>query len=179
MKHNIFFNTEASVITITRDQINNLLKDFLIITRNSDLIVKHKIKRGVLPEWSAFFFNRRKGIKKEKAILEKLIYDGKITDKNELIETNTKIANLENAQLATKKMLNSIYGCIGTKFSPIFDVDLSQSITRQGKFCNKNAALYMKKFYIDEYNAPSNYINTVGGDTDSVDYSTKIYIKRV
>ena len=179
MKHNIFFNTEASVITITRDHINNLLKDFLIITRNSDLIVKHKIKRGVLPEWSAFFFNRRKGIKKEKAILEKLIYDGKITDKNELIETNTKIANLENAQLATKKMLNSIYGCIGTKFSPIFDVDLSQSITRQGKFCNKNAALYMKRFYIDEYNAPSNYINTVGGDTDSVEYSTKIYIKRV
>ena len=179
MKHNIFFNTEAKVISITRDQINNLLKDFLIITRNNDLIVKHKIKRGVVAEWSGFFFNRRKEFKKEKAILEKKIYDKIITDENEIKTTEIEIQNLDNIQQSTKIRLNSVYGMIGTKFSPIFDPDLAQSITYQGKFCNKNASLYMKKFYMDEYGVSPDYIQTVSGDTDSVDYSTKIYIKRV
>ena len=179
MKHNIFLNTEAKVISITRDQINNLLKDFLIITRNNDLIVKHKIKRGVVAEWSGFFFNRRKEFKKEKAILEKKIYDKIITDENEIKTTEIEIQNLDNIQQSTKIRLNSVYGMIGTKFSPIFDPDLAQSITYQGKFCNKNASLYMKKFYMDEYGVSPDYIQTVSGDTDSVDYSTKIYIKRL
>lgn len=35
-----------------------------------------------------------------------------------------------------KNMLNSVYGQMGNEFSPIANLDVAQSVTRLGKFCN-------------------------------------------
>lgn len=162
-------------IRITRDQIQGLIDTFCIITRNNDILVKHEITKGVVSEWCGFFFNKRKATKKEMAGLEKKLYNKEITDESEIACTEERIQNLNDTQQAIKIMINSIYGCLGTKFSPIFDADLAQSITRQGKFCNRNAARYMKNKFITEFNVDSKYIPISSGDTDSIFINVKCW----
>lgn len=70
--------------------------------------------------------------------------------------------------MALKIMINSIYGCTGTGFSPIADPNIAQSITRQGRFANKSTAKFVKKRFIEKYGAPSNYKEFCSGDTDSI-----------
>lgn len=164
-------------IRVTRKQVEDLVNSYCIITRNNDILVKHEVQRGVVSEWCGYFFNKRKATKKMMAALEDKIYNKEITDPEEIAKTKAEIQNLNDTQQSIKIMINSIYGCLGTQFSPIYDADLAQSITRQGKFCNRNASLFLKNLYISRYGESEKYIHTVSGDTDSCTYSTKIHIK--
>lgn len=88
-----------------------------------------------------------------------------------------------------KNMINSVYGQMGSAYSPIANLDIAQSITRTGRFCNTNASMFIlrefqkkydpnfKGYHIKSYNRdkdPELYEKTpwmdvaaVGGDTDS------------
>ena len=64
-------------------------------------------------------------------------------------------------------MINSIYGCMGTSFSPIANPDIAQSVTRQGRFCNQSTGKFILKRFIETYGAPEDYVIAISGDTDS------------
>lgn len=151
---------------VKREEIEKLINEQCIITKNNTLLLKHKIKRGVITEWCTHFYALRKSTKKKMQKLEMAIYNKEISD-DKLFETETKIENLNNAQLGYKTMLNSVYGILGTNHSAIFQPDLAQTITRNGKFFNKSASKHTFDFFKKYFKVDDNYITTIAGDTDS------------
>ena len=178
--------------TLTRKELDELLEKKCIFTRNNTLLLKHEIKKGVITEWCAHFFNLRKATKDEMAKYKNIVNSGKVSG-DELVKMKEIIGNLDSRQQAIKIMINSIYGMIGTAFSPIYNIHLAQTITRTGKFCNISAAEYVAEVFNEKFGdkfampPPPNLIDIVGrnkkmyicsGDTDTSKSSTKIYIKR-
>jgi DNA polymerase elongation subunit (family B) len=100
-------------------------------------------------------------------------------------------------------MINSIYGMIGTAFSPIYNIHMAQTITRTGKYCNIMASQHVKEVFNERFGNKHEitipeYLRTekfseiekivgfgkayktylISGDTDSAIFSTKINIRR-
>ena len=146
--------TLGKISNITVGKLKELVKTKLIFTQNNTLFFKPSVKKGLLNQWSEHYYNQRKLMKREMAAAHK----AGDHDKEELYN---------NIQHAIKIFLNSLYGVTGTRFSPIGNPDIAQTITRQGKFCNISAnkfitAVFKKKFGIgDDYNV------LASGDTDS------------
>lgn len=178
--------------TISRKELDELLNTKCIFTRNNTLFLKHSVKKGVIAEWCAHFFNLRKATKKEMAKLEKRLYKNEVPE-NEIPKVKEMIENLDSRQQALKIMINSIYGIIGTAYSPIYNIHMAQTITRTGKFCNISAAQHVADVFNEKFGKtfalppPPNLRDIVGnndrayyicsGDTDSSVSSTNIFIK--
>lgn len=168
--------------TISRKELDELLNTKCIFTRNNTLFLKHSVKKGVIAEWCAHFFNLRKATKKEMAKLEKRLYKNEVPE-NEIPKVKEMIENLDSRQQALKIMINSIYGIIGTAYSPIYNIHMAQTITRTGKFCNISAAQHVADVFNEKFGKafalppPPNLRDIVGnndrayyicsGDTDS------------
>ena len=183
----------GQVKTIDKASLLKLLDEKCIFTRNNTLFLKHKIKRGVVAEWCAHFFNLRKKTKKEMQNLEMKLYRKEVPE-NEIWKVEEMIENLDARQQAIKIMINSIYGIIGTAHSPIYNIHMAQTITRTGKFCNISAAKHVAEVFNKRFGTkfalppPSNLLDIVGsndrryyilsGDTDSCVASHNIHIRR-
>jgi DNA polymerase elongation subunit (family B) len=154
-------NASGKIISITGKKLKDLVKTKVIFTTNNTMFLKPSIKKGLLNQWSEYYFNRRKEIKKLMAKAHK----AKDKIKEELYN---------NIQHAIKIFLNTLYGVTGTRFSPIGNPDIAQTITRQGKFCNINANKHIGRRFKDKFNIGEKYKLTAGGDTDSVTYDTKV-----
>lgn len=166
--------------TITRSDLEKLLNEKCIFTRNNTLFLKHEVKRGVVAEWCTHFFNLRKSTKKEMEKLKRMLYKKQVPE-NEIPKVNEMIENLDSRQQAIKIMINSIYGIIGTSHSPIYNIHMAQTITRTGKFCNISAAKHVADVFNAKFGtsfaipAPSNLPDVakgktmycISGDTDS------------
>lgn len=155
---------------ITLQQLKLLLDTKCIFTANNTLFLKHEVKWGVIAKWCEFFYAQRKiNKKKEMQIFHMLHNEEEVAklSESEIIDIKIKMENYHAIQMAFKIMINSIYGCCGTAFSPIADPNIAQSITRQGQMCNKAASGFVKKYLIEKYGAPEDYKVAVGGDTDS------------
>ena len=119
--------------------------------------------------------------------LEVKLANGEISE-DQIEEIEKMIENLDNAQQSFKIMLNSIYGIMGTSYSPIGNVDLAQSITRTGKYCNMSSAEYITKVLLKNFGGEEEYKKFLengdktacvcGGDTDSLAASSFVLIKR-
>ena len=168
IQNKVFLPKIGNIVELSRSDIDYLLENYCIITRNNDLFCKHEVKEGLLASCARFFFLRRKEIKKEIAKLDHSLYVHEITDEDEIKKTKIRIQNLTDAQQAVKICINSLYGLTASIYSPIYDVCISASTTKMGKFCNRNAALYAKKVFMERYNAPSDYKEVCSGDTDSI-----------
>ena len=165
---------------ITLEQLKKLINEKCIWTANNTLFLKHEVKWGVVAKWSEYFYNLRKSTKKKMLALEHKLHDPEQTakmTKEQIYQDETDMENFNVAQIALKNMINSIYGCLGTTFSPIANPHIAQSVTRQGRFLNQNASKFILKRFQEEYGAPADYPVTIGGDTDSVIGSTTIRIK--
>src|SRR5574344_163233 len=103
------------------------------------------------------------------------IYSKKITGKDAEL-AKIKVKNLDVMQIGYKNMINSIYGLLGTSFSPLYNPDLAQTVTRNGKFCNISASKFIRNWFKEKYGIKDDYISTISGDTDSCDAVTKIRI---
>ena len=150
--------------TITAKKLRELVKTKLIFTRNNTMFLKPSIKKGLLNSWCEYNFNKRKEIKKKMAKAHK---EG---DKVKEEQFNTM-------QASKKCCLNSLYGTLGTPFSPICNPDLAQTVTRQGKFCNISANKFVSEDFKKMFDIDETYKVTAGGDTDSVVYDTMIDIQ--
>lgn len=160
---------------IKKTDLMELLKTKLIFTRNNTLFLKHSVKQGVVSGWCKHFYNLRKTTKKKMQALEYALYKNEIPE-DKIEETKTEVQNLDARQMAYKLAINSIYGILGTNHSPLYIVELAQTITRLGKFCNLSANKFIGNVFKQRYNVDESYITSVSGDTDSFWGDTKIML---
>lgn len=157
---------DTKVKMIDKSQLLKLCETKCIFTRNNTLFLKHSIKQGVVSAWCKHFYNLRKSTKKSMQKLEMALYNKEVAEAD-IQKTKNEVQNLDNIQHAIKIMINSIYGMFGTSHSPIGNVDIAQTITRGGKFCNTEAAKYIKQWMMEKFKVGEDYITPVSGDTDS------------
>jgi DNA polymerase elongation subunit (family B) len=166
-------NNQRKAITI--DQLKKLCDEKCILSKNNTLFLKHEIKWGLIAKWCKYFYAKRKATKKEMQKLDLAIYNKSITGKD-ADAAKVRIQNLNCMQISYKNMINSIYGLLGTSFSPLYNPDLAQTVTRNGKFCNISSSKYIHALFKQKYGIKDDYISTISGDTDSCDAVTKIRI---
>lgn len=178
---------------ITEEQLTELLNTKCIIAKNNALFLKHEVKPGIFAEWCGNFFNLRStfkdalengkdGLKAKKAEFETLSNgsaDAAKLHELELIINNIAIQNELNhaTQYSLKILINSAYGTLGTKFSPIYDVRLAEAITANGQFCNRSTSLFLNKMFKEEFGCSEDFNITISGDTDSVTGDMMLDIK--
>jgi DNA polymerase elongation subunit (family B) len=179
--------------TVSREKLDGLLREKCIFTRNNTLFLKHSVRKGVVAEWCTHFFNLRKATKKEMGRLKMSLHRKEVPE-SEIPKTEELIQYLDSRQQALKIMINSIYGIIGTAFSPIYNLYMAQTITRTGKFCNINAALHVAEVFNKKFGSefalppPPNLIDVLGdskkllylisGDTDTASPHTSICVRK-
>lgn len=181
---------DGTIKVITNDVKNKLLETKCILSKNNTLFYKHSVKKGILSGWCKYYFDRRKyyqklakGAGKKIEELEQKINDTKQDDptfdalNNELAEQIKYKMIYYTTQYAIKIMLNSAYGMTGTKFSPIYDINLAQSITLNGQFVNKTVAAYLKKRFDEKYKVADDFEVTISGDTDSIAGDSLLRVK--
>jgi DNA polymerase elongation subunit (family B) len=126
------------------------------------------VKQGIIAKWCEVFYGLRKSTKKKELECFHKLHnelDKLLKDEITVLETNEQ--NFHTKQIGIKSMINSIYGICGTKFSPIANPDMAQTVTRQGRFCNQTTAKFILKRFMEKYGADKDYMVAVGGDTDS------------
>lgn len=132
-------------------------------------------RKGFLPEMVEKMFKARQDYKKKMISSQKeyeLIETNLKTDKDnlELIKEksrlNFEISKYNNLQNAMKLCLNSLYGCLGTKFFRFFDVRQAEAITMEGQLSNRWVANKINAYLNEILKTNEDYI--IGGDTDSL-----------
>ena len=146
---------------ISGQKLKELVKTKVIFTTNNTMFLKPSIKKGLLNCWSEDNFNKRKIFKKKKFEAHKA-HDAVMEQR------------YNNIQISIKNFLNTVYGVTGTRFSPIGNSDIAQTITRQGKLCNTSANKQIGELFKQKYGVKDKYKLTAGGDTDSVVYDTMV-----
>ena len=145
------------------------------LSSNKVLFLKPSIKQGIVPAFLKHFYGERVKLKKSlKSLRNKL---------STLTESGTKEADLkllieeikrgETQDIAYKGFLNSIYGMFGTPYSPIYDVELAESITLTGQMVIKFSIKYIDEYFKNKYGIEKSVILS---DTDSVTGDTTINI---
>ena len=153
---------------VTLDWLRDIINSKCIYTTNNTLFLKHEVKWGVIAKWCEYFYGLRKSTKKKMLACDHRLHNEADTlTEVEKEKLKTDSENYNTAQLGIKAMINSIYGCMGTSFSPIANPDIAQSVTRQGRFCNKSTSGFILRRFQELYNAPADYKVSLGGDTDS------------
>ncbi len=157
-------------------QLEAILTETCILSRNNMLFLKHEKKRGIFSEWCGFYFKMRKTYKK--ALAEGEENEARLKSENAPTEEveRQKIENEINhaTQYALKIMINSAYGTLGTTFSPIYDVRLAEAITKGGKFCNISTSKFLNEYFREHYGVDRDFNITISGDTDSVTGDTDV-----
>ena len=176
--------------SITLDSLRNWIEKHGIYTANNTLFIKHEEKWGVIAKWCEYFYTQRKATKKRMSPIYMKLHDENTSSlsQEEISSLEEQYENLNSRQGAFKNMLNSIYGILGNNFSPIANIDMAQSITRQGRLANIESSKFILRefkrrfdptyegFWIypldedDPRIATTKKFETIGisGDTDSI-----------
>lgn len=122
-----------------------------------------KEKRGIIPEIIIDYYNERKSVKKIMLACEQDY------EKNPTPELEAEIVKLNNSQMATKILLNSQYGALGSRYFRYYDVNMASAITMTGQLAiltaekavntELNKLLKNKKDYVIAIDTDSVYIN--------------------
>lgn len=159
----------GKVIQLTIEQLRKLINEKCIWTANNTLFLKHEVKWGVIAKWCEHFYALRKATKKKELACYHKLHDKSLNlSEAEIKQLETDEVNYHTIQIGIKSMINSIYGCMGTSFSPIANPDIAQSVTRQGKLCNQSTSKFVLKRFKELYGVDDDYIVAVSGDTDSI-----------
>lgn len=121
--------------------------------------------------------NRIKAEQEYEEICEQLKHktDKSLLDRKKELEY--EISKYDILQLAKKLSLNSLYGCMGTKYFRFFDVRLAEAITLEGQLSIK----YVQKSvntYLNDILKSSNKDFVLGIDTDSVLLSLEYLVEK-
>lgn len=95
-----------------------------------------------------------------------------LKERKEKAEFDAKLQDV--FQHSFKIMLNSVYGFTGTKFSPVFNRDIAESVTLTGQNVIKEMVQFTNRCLnkIGKDEAPKEWV--IAGDTDSVAPETRI-----
>lgn len=151
-----------------------------IYTANNTIFLKHEERWGVIAKWCEHFYNLRKSTKKKMfAISHELHANAAKYSEQEKQKMAEDVENLNSKQGALKNMLNSVYGSMGSSFSPIANIDIAQSITRQGRMCNIASSTFALKYLSEKYCPEYKGFEISTLDSDHPEYKTTPKVKTI
>lgn len=159
--------------------LDSLKEEGVTITPNGQFF--RTDKKGFLPEMVEKMFNARQEYKKKKLQAEQE-YEEIKKDKNPELNGRKKqlrldISKFDNLQNSKKLCLNSLYGCLGTKFFRFFDVRMAEGITLEGQLSNRWVANNMNNYLNNLLKTNKDYV--IYMDTDSLMISLNDLIAKV
>ena len=111
---------------INNEWLKKVIEEKCIYTANNTLFLKHEVKQGVVSKWSEVFYNLRKSTKKKMLACFHKLHDPNVElTEEEKAKLEEDEENFNTSQIALKNSINSIYGCLGTGFSPIANPDIA------------------------------------------------------
>jgi len=152
------YRKAGKVKKITGTQLTKLTDQKCIISKNNTLFYKHAERKGIVTGWLQDAYNTR--VKYKKLSAKYASKADKETDPELKREYMEQSARYDHIQYAQKIKLNSVYGCFGTPYSPIYDPDIAQSVTLTGQFINRSVSDMLRGKFGDEA--------IIAGDTDSI-----------
>ena len=159
----------VSVEQILDHGVVNEKADQYVMTANGHYFKKDQ--QGAIPFLVEGMYSERKVLKKEMITLQKQIENGKIAEED-IAETRKQISILNNAQMAIKLGMNSLYGCYGTPYFRYFDARIAEAVTLTGqltiKWAEKAVNEYLKKLTKKQ---DKDFVCAIDTDSIMVDFS--------
>jgi DNA polymerase elongation subunit (family B) len=166
----------GKTISLPEEKFLIFIKKEKICVSDYDVLYTQKFK-GVVPAFIDKLYSERVETKHKISKLQKEL--DKIKDTDTRIKQNQKIQDLDTEQNVYKLVLNSIYGTFAQRFSPLYDIDHSASVTLTGQSVIKKASdiayeyMQQKKFIGEK---KSIYIYS---DTDSIFLTIDPLLKQI
>ena len=158
-----------------------LLNEKCTRSANNVLCFKPDIKKGIIPMFLEWLYSERVRVKKQmkKEISRKasLIESGKPEDVMAAKNIDEHLFGMNLEQETYKTFLNSIYGMLGSKFCPLYNVDLAEAITLTGQNITKSASDFIDRYFIETYGATNSVV--IYNDTDSVYIDVEMIVNEV
>jgi DNA polymerase elongation subunit (family B) len=141
--------------------------------------------KGFLPEMVEKMFKERKHYKAQKLNAEKeyelLTSEYKKTKdasiKLKLNELSYKISKFDNLQSSKKLCLNSLYGCLGSRYFRFFELKMAEAITLEGQFANRWTANHINDYFNGILKTDEDFV--IFMDTDSVGVTMEKIVEKV
>jgi len=130
-----------------------------------------KSKRGILPEIIDGLYAERSAVKKEMLKTEQ-----EVQDKGSTYELEKKIITLNNQQMATKILMNSLYGALSNQYFRYYDMRIAESITVSGQLTIRWAENTINEYMRKLLKTEEDYVVAI--DTDSLYIRTKDLVEK-
>ena len=132
-----------------------------------------KDRKGILPSLVQYYYDMRVVTKKEMLKIKQQLE----SSNDERQDLESKIASLNNQQMAYKILLNSLYGACGTPYFRYFDTRIAEGITLSGqlsiRWIENRLNQFLKQLMKDDKD------RVVLVDTDSVVITMDDFVKQV
>ena len=174
----VVLKTPDKTVRLSPKKLDELLETKLVRAANNVLYVNPDIKMGVIPAFLDRLYTSRKDMRvlmveadmkiaQIKGLLATM-EEGEKKEKYKLAKQKLELDSdvCYTTQKAYKLFLNSIYGQLGSKYFPMFDLDNAEAVTLSGQKLTKSGADFLNKYFAKNYGVETSSI--VFGDTDSV-----------
>ena len=159
---------KGKIYNLTEEKFKDLMKKEQIAISKANVLFSQKT-RGIFSDIIEENYAKRVEIKKQLKILKKeldnLEHTNTTNKETKIVQIKKKIEELDINQYVIKILLNRIYGYFGEKHSPLYDVDLTSSVTLTGQACVKQASEIIHQYMVGK-NITEDCL--VYADTDSV-----------
>jgi DNA polymerase elongation subunit (family B) len=161
----VLFLINGKTISLSKEKFLKLVEKEKICISDYDVLYTQKTK-GIVPSFIDRLYKERVNAKNEMQRLQKNLPN--ITDKSEKQTVKQKIQDLDTQQNVYKLVLNSIYGVFAQKFSPLYDIDHSASVTMTGQSVVKKASDLAYEYAVEKGFKGKKEQIYMYGDTDSL-----------
>lgn len=163
-------------VTLSKEKFDRLIEKEQLSISKYNVLYTQKFK-GVIPNLIDRLYAERVDTRSKMNISKKKLRE--IKDPVEKQKIKDEILNLDTQQNVYKLVLNSIYGVFAQKYSPLFDIDHSASITQTGQNVAKQAANIVYEFAKNKGYSGSKEKIYLYGDTDSTYFSVEPILKHL
>ena len=163
-------------VTLSKEKFNRLIEKEQLSISKYNVLYTQKFK-GVIPNLIDRLYAERVDARSKMNDSKKKLRE--IKDPVEKQKVKDEILNLDTQQNVYKLVLNSIYGVFAQKYSPLFDIDHSASITQTGQNVAKQAADIVYEFAKNKGYRGSKEKIYLYGDTDSTYFSVEPILKHL
>lgn len=156
--------------TLSKDKFERLIQKEQLSISKYNVLYTQKFK-GVIPNLIDRLYAERVSTRAKMNESKKKLRE--IKDPEQKQKIKEEILNLDTQQNVYKLVLNSIYGVFAQKYSPLFDIDHSASITQTGQSVAKQAADIVYEFAKNQNIECRKQDLYRYGDTDSCYFSVQ------
>lgn len=163
-------------VVLAKDKFERLIQKEQLSVSRYNVLYTQKFK-GVIPSLIDRLYAERVEARSKMNDNKKKLRT--IKDPIEKEKVKDEILNLDTQQNVYKLVLNSIYGVFAQKYSPLFDIDHSASITVTGQNVAKQAADIVYEFAKTKGYTGGKEKIYLYGDTDSTYFSVEPILKHL